>query len=52
MRPQFWHYYEKIAFFYPLMEKDRRRFSNEIFDGLLLNKTPNRKYDSQEHHWF
>lgn len=52
MRPQFWHYYEKIAFFYPLMEKDRRRFSNEIFNELLVNKTSNRKYDSQEQYWF
>lgn len=34
------------------MEKDRRRFSNEIFNDLFVNKTSNRKYDSQEQYWF
>lgn len=49
MRPQFWHYYEKISFFYPLMEKDRRRYM-DTFSNDLVSKRPMRQHLRQEHY--
>jgi hypothetical protein len=35
MRPVFWHYYEKVIFFLPLMEKDKKRVTHRFgIDGV------------------
>jgi hypothetical protein len=51
MRPVFWHYYEKIAFFYPFMNKDRRRKS-DVFYNDFVSKKPFKKYFDDEFNWF
>lgn len=51
MRPQFWHYYEKIAFFYPLMEKDRRR-QTDFLKNDFVSKKPHKWNKSSEQYWF
>jgi len=52
LRPQFWRYYDKTAFFFPLIDKSVKRESSEFRAGSFFEKKSLKNYILDEHSWF
>lgn len=52
MRPQFWHYYDKLSFFYPLMDKLTHKEYQDFKDSSLFSFKSLKRRFVDEHFWF
>ena len=52
LRPQFWRYYDKTSFFFPLMDKSVNRNFLEYKDNNLWQLSALKQYMLDKHTWF
>ena len=52
VRPQFWRYYDKTSFYFPLVEKSQRRKFSEYKDESFLKLNSFLKYNIDDYTWF
>ena len=52
LRPQFWRYYDKTSYFFPLLEKSGYRKYNEFREDNILQLRALKRYMLDEHTWF
>jgi heme/copper-type cytochrome/quinol oxidase subunit 1 len=46
LRPQFWRYYDKTSFYFPLLEKNNKRLNFDLNNNFYLNIFFKNKFES------
>ena len=52
LRPQYWRYYDKTSYYFPLLDKSSHRKFNEFRDDNVFQFRALQRYILDEHTWF